>query len=99
MVFGVIVGLVAEEFTQFGHGLPLGVFHNGAITGGARVAAGAAVAVGGKPLVCGAGGGGCGSIEKISVHRSLVYRARVGSGSNLWAGSLTNGERRRLSGC
>lgn len=56
-VFGVVVGAVAEELGQFGEDVAGFVLQEGAVAGGAGVAAGSAVAVGGDPA--GLGRRGC----------------------------------------
>jgi hypothetical protein len=53
-VFGVVVGAHAEEFGEFGDDHAFVVLDEGTVAGGARVAAGSAVAVGVDPV------GGCG---------------------------------------
>lgn len=52
-VLGVVVGLDAKKMVEAGDYLALGVLDDGAVAGGAGIAARAAVAVGGKPVVCG----------------------------------------------
>ena len=73
-IFGKVIGLDAQEFAQFGNGLALGVLNDGTIAGGAGVAPGTSIAVGGKP-----GGGrlGGGGVCK-EIHRFLVYRGQSG---------------------
>jgi hypothetical protein len=71
-VLGVVVGLVAEKLAEAGYDAGLRVFNNGAVAGGARVAAGTAIAVGGEPLGGRAGGGGGRIWKEISGHRFLV---------------------------
>ena len=68
-VLGVVVGLDAQEVAEAGHDAAVGVFNDGAEAGGAGVAAGAAVTVGGEPL---AGGGGVGVVKEIPGHRIPV---------------------------
>jgi hypothetical protein len=48
-VLGEVVGLDAEELGKFGEDVAVGVLDEGAEAGGAGIAAGAAVAVGGNP--------------------------------------------------
>jgi len=71
-VFGVVVGLNAEELAELGHDAAAGVFNDGAVARGAGIAAGSAVAVGGEPLGGSGGGGGGGRVKEISVHRFSV---------------------------
>jgi hypothetical protein len=68
-VFGVVVGLDAEEFTELGDYAAVGIFYNGAVAGRAGVAARAAVAVGGVPAF---GGGGGQVVKEVSSHRFPV---------------------------
>jgi hypothetical protein len=69
-VFGVVVGAVAEELGQLGQDAAGFVLQERALAGGAGVAAGSAVAVGGDPAGLGAGGGFVGEeIRGGSGHR------------------------------
>ncbi len=58
-VFGEVVGTDAEEFGEFGDEFPVGAGDFGSVAGGAGIASGATVAVGGDP-----GGGGVGGVEE-----------------------------------
>jgi len=71
-VLGEVVGLDAEEFTQFGDEAAFGVFDDGAVAGGAGVAAGAAVAVGCILFTPRFSGGGGKIFKQVSIHRFPV---------------------------
>ena len=90
-VFGVVVGAVAEELGQLGEDAAGFVLEERAVAGGAGVAAGSAVAVGGDPAGCGGAGGGfvgekilrgSGHPEQFTACRETFlwrcYRLRVG---------------------
>ena len=50
-VFGEVIGADAEKLAQLGDDHAVGVLNEGTIAGGAGVAAGAPVAVGGDPVI------------------------------------------------